>query len=272
VYEHRQRQPEHAINQEHDSAAVDNSNSNSDDGLLLPSPTDILESAILDDDDDFITMLANPESAKSNAIVPSSTRLSSPSLKEMDCFMSLLQPNNDLDFLVDFSPDKPSDFVLPVQPPMSPALTTVAHFSRNQIMTPVQQIFTTMLIDMIRAYPLMMTRRETFPPFVHPCCYLNDSQDTLPQVLTNCMGLAQLFVARTDDTRPFVWATIMAEVRDIVDKVLLLPCLYLYWTEMQLLMPMVKAPFNEYIRIVQCTASLAGVHDHARNRHRKIQS
>lgn len=143
---------------------------------------------------------------------------------EMDNFMSSLQ-NNNFDCLVDTFVRKDIDFVLDMPTPLLPSLTssqvstTAAHFSQNKAMNPVQQIFTRMLIDMIRAYPLMMTRRETFPPFVHPYCYLYEGCDTLPQVLTNAMGIAQLFVARTDDTRSFVWATIMAEVQEMVEKV-----------------------------------------------------
>jgi hypothetical protein len=142
---------------------------------------------------------------------------------EMDNFMSLQQPES-FDFTSGISIENGLNYV-PVPPPIPSSIsgtelsTTTVHFSRNKIITPAQQLFTSMLIDMIRAYPLMMTRRETFPPFVHPHCYLYEGCNTFPQVLTNCMGIAQLFVSRTNDTRPFLWTTIIAEVRDMLSKV-----------------------------------------------------
>ncbi|EED19885.1 hypothetical protein TSTA_031440 [Talaromyces stipitatus ATCC 10500] len=145
---------------------------------------------------------------------------------DLDTYMSLLQ-SDDLDLTSDTSTSKTLDLILPAQVstplsiPSTEISTTRVHFSRNKIVTPAQQLFTSMLVDMIRAYPLMMTRRETFPPFVHPHCYLYEGCDTFPQVLTNCMGIAQLFVSRTDDTRPFVWTTVMAEVRSVLTKVII---------------------------------------------------
>ncbi|PCH05510.1 Hypothetical protein PENO1_007540 [Penicillium occitanis (nom. inval.)] len=142
---------------------------------------------------------------------------------EMDNFMSFLQPDS-FDLTSSINIEKGQNYVSVQPPTYSPMsgteiTTTTVHFSQKQIITPAQQLFTSMLIDMIRAYPLMMTRRETFPPFVHPHCYLYEGCNTFPQVLTNCMGIAQLFVSRTNDTRPFLWTTILAEVRDMLSKV-----------------------------------------------------
>lgn len=142
---------------------------------------------------------------------------------EMDDFMSFLQPDSS-DFSSGVNIEKDLNYV-PFHPPTYSSTSgteitpTTIHFSKKQVVTPAQQLFTSMLIDMIRAYPLMMTRRETFPPFVHPHCYLYEGCNTFPQVLTNCMGIAQLFVSRTSDTRPFLWSTIVAEVRDMLSKV-----------------------------------------------------
>jgi len=82
----------------------------------------------------------------------------------------------------------------------------------------MQQNYATMIIDMISAYPRMMTRRETLPPFIHaysPAGDTEDDQNSLPEHLSNCMGIAQLFAVRNDDTNSFVWATIRAEIRGL---------------------------------------------------------
>lgn len=86
--------------------------------------------------------------------------------------------------------------------------------------TGIQQTCATMIIQMIYAYPRMMTRRETLPPFIHSFSPASDAQDgqNLPVYLINCMGIAQLFTVRTNDTRPFLWATIRAEMRNFKDR------------------------------------------------------
>jgi hypothetical protein len=90
------------------------------------------------------------------------------------------------------------------------------HFTRNSFQTTKRQVLVTMIVDMIRAYPRMMMRRETFPPFVHANFPAEDhpnDHSRLPENLTNCMGIAQLFAVCNDDTRLFVWGTILAEMR-----------------------------------------------------------
>lgn len=99
-----------------------------------------------------------------------------------------------------------------------PETTVVSHFSKH-VKTGIQQACANMIIDMIYAYPQMMTRRETFPPFIHantPATQgdvVEDGQKRLPEQFTNCMSVAQLLAVRTDDTRSFIWATIRAEMR-----------------------------------------------------------
>lgn len=103
----------------------------------------------------------------------------------------------------------------------SSEIVTPSHFAKNLVKTSLQQIHATMIIDMIYAYPRMMTRRETFPPFIHaysPVIDTVEDQYSLPEHLAHCMGIAQLFVARNDDTRSFVWSTIRAEMRSFRDS------------------------------------------------------
>lgn len=171
-------------------------------------------------------------------------------------FMSLLHDtfNNtiagDIDFLLDdsnyysvkelqlpaFSPISPPPTILnpalclsqPSLSTISTATTTspssdIVHFTKNKVKTAIQQTHATMIIDMIRAYPRMMMRRETLPPFTHAYSPISRSPDpnnqsALPKHLTNCMGIAQLFAVCNTDTRPFVWATIRSEMRGFRDR------------------------------------------------------
>ncbi|KAK2012108.1 hypothetical protein LZ32DRAFT_532561 [Colletotrichum eremochloae] len=59
----------------------------------------------------------------------------------------------------------------------------------------------------LRSYPHMMTRRSSFPPFIHQ--YQDKSH--IPEPLANCMSIAVLYVARNSDTRSFLWKTIREE-------------------------------------------------------------
>jgi len=94
-------------------------------------------------------------------------------------------------------------------------VVSLCHFAKTPFQS-AHKACASIIIDMIHAYPRMMLRRETFPPFVHaysPTADTEDDANRLPLYLTNCMGIAQLFAVCNNDTRPFVWATIRAEMR-----------------------------------------------------------
>ncbi|WAO96876.1 Zn(2)-C6 fungal-type domain-containing protein [Fusarium falciforme] len=64
-----------------------------------------------------------------------------------------------------------------------------------------------LVLQTLYAFPQMMLRRKTFPPFIHPQWH----EPCLPEALANCMSIAQLFAARTPETRAFLWRTINTE-------------------------------------------------------------
>lgn len=102
--------------------------------------------------------------------------------------------------------------------PFMPVTEIAPHTFKTNRMSSTRRAYATMIIDMIRPYPQMMMRRETFPPFVHPHLQA-DSGDGLPFPLKNCMSIAQMFFARNADTRAFVWSTIRSEMNDLVMNV-----------------------------------------------------
>jgi hypothetical protein len=102
--------------------------------------------------------------------------------------------------------------------PFTP-ITEIAPYSFNvNRMSSVSKAYAKMIIDMIRPYPQMMMRRETFPPFIHPHLTTN-GEDGLPFPLKNCMSIAQMFFGQNADTRSFVWSTIRNEMNDLVMNV-----------------------------------------------------
>ena len=71
------------------------------------------------------------------------------------------------------------------------------------------------IMQMLYAFPQMMLRRQTFPPFVHPHWH----QKHLPETLSNCMSIARLFAARTAETESFLWKMISTEEERFRDQV-----------------------------------------------------
>lgn len=84
---------------------------------------------------------------------------------------------------------------------------------------PVAQQNATYILQMIRPYPSMMTRKDTLPPFIHSCLGSSDLGLAFPEPLANCLSIARMFVWRTPETRDFVWKTIWAEQRRLAEKV-----------------------------------------------------
>ncbi|ORY01122.1 hypothetical protein BCR34DRAFT_494155 [Clohesyomyces aquaticus] len=64
-----------------------------------------------------------------------------------------------------------------------------------------------LIVSILKAFPRMMLRRETFAPFIHPYWHW----PTLPEKLASCVSIAQLFETRTIESRPFLWRVIDIE-------------------------------------------------------------
>ena len=115
-----------------------------------------------------------------------------------------------------------------------------------------------LIIQSLRSFPTMMLRRETFPWFIHPHSQLLSKSvgATLPEALSNCMSVAQMFVSRTPETKHFLRQTIGAEYRRFISEVrfLLAPCSSN--ADCQKEVPYVQ------IRNSCCNASLHDIFDH----------
>ncbi|KAI1120094.1 hypothetical protein F5Y10DRAFT_290317 [Nemania abortiva] len=77
------------------------------------------------------------------------------------------------------------------------------------------------ILEVLRTYPIRMTSRETFPPFVHPC-WGKRSPDAglgkLPQPIASCMSVSQLFAARNPETLGFLWRAIEVEQKTFFEN------------------------------------------------------
>lgn len=60
----------------------------------------------------------------------------------------------------------------------------------------------TAILDGLRSYPVMMTRRKTFPPIIHRYC---DPAADLPTALFACSDIARMFVSSSQGQREHVW-------------------------------------------------------------------
>jgi len=77
-----------------------------------------------------------------------------------------------------------------------------------------------LIIQSLRSIPTMMLRRETFPWFIHPHSQLlsESTGAALPEALSNCMSIAQMFASRTPETRYFFRQTIGTEYRRFISE------------------------------------------------------
>lgn len=107
---------------------------------------------------------------------------------------------------------------------MTITLTTTTHdfptvLSQSEMVQTSQQkaaANAVLILQSLRSLPNTMLRRQTFPFFIHGHSY----PVALPEPLTNCMGVAQMFVSRTTETRAILWRTILTELQNLQDQVL----------------------------------------------------
>lgn len=107
-------------------------------------------------------------------------------------------------------------------PPKTSPLADAGFLTCLPITDPVAQRNATYLIQLLRPFPQMMVRRAAFPPFIHPNWHRGDGADahkTLPEPISHCISIAQMFSLRTPDTRTFVWNTVRTEQRRLMDQV-----------------------------------------------------
>jgi hypothetical protein len=96
-----------------------------------------------------------------------------------------------------------------------------AFMARLRMSDPVSQHSATLVVQTLRAFPQMMLRRQTFPPFIHPHWHRPSTatRTAVPKPLANCMSVAHLFASLTSEIKPFLWRTIRAEQRRFIDEV-----------------------------------------------------
>jgi hypothetical protein len=86
--------------------------------------------------------------------------------------------------------------------------------------SPQAPIASMMLGQIIASIPYMMTRKETFPPFIHHGCH-DHSQDSneLPEILKDCMGLAHMFHTKTKASNKMFWRSVRMEQEKLYTQV-----------------------------------------------------
>jgi hypothetical protein len=105
-----------------------------------------------------------------------------------------------------------------------PTTHLMRSFTPKPITKPGSQSSAIILIQILKSYPKMMTRRETFPPFIHPY-HLSDlssnsaiSDETIPEALLNCMAISKLFYGDKGG-RKLLWSIIRMEQERLFSEV-----------------------------------------------------
>lgn len=183
---------------------------------------------------DFVTDNTPLPSLKSNAPYSSESFLEHMSNEPSYGFRDDIHVVNDLNSKPDFQnlslieqawsePITPHDENLPAvcRPTHLVKQPDLDHLNPIPMLDPVSNCTANVVMQMLRAFPHMMTRRETFPPFIHGhwCYSSSPTSSALPTPLVNCMGISQVFTSHNLETRPFLWRTIQWEQRSAVEKV-----------------------------------------------------
>lgn len=86
-------------------------------------------------------------------------------------------------------------------------------FGVRASVTPTQQPIASIILRLLRSYPSMLLRKETFPPFISPLLYTWAKQGggRPLESLINCVNLVQMFKMQTATDRRFVWGLIRVE-------------------------------------------------------------
>lgn len=85
---------------------------------------------------------------------------------------------------------------------------------RLPISDPVAQHSATLVMQALRAFPQMMLRKPTFPPFIHS----HYDWHPLPEPLAHCMSIAHIFVSPSVETRSFLWHSINREQQRFLEE------------------------------------------------------
>ncbi|KAK3312963.1 hypothetical protein B0H66DRAFT_569290 [Apodospora peruviana] len=91
----------------------------------------------------------------------------------------------------------------------APGQAAVLSLHRNQ--DPTVRFCALTIIRGIRAYPLMMLQKDTFPPFVHaPSLLASKTSETSGpgRIIARCMSIAHMYALRTPETSNFLWEAV----------------------------------------------------------------
>jgi hypothetical protein len=89
-----------------------------------------------------------------------------------------------------------------------------------QKMLPIPRSQIILIASIFGAYPKMILRRATLPPFIHPFSSVQlkaTGNNSFPEPLEICISIAHMFVTRTDESSKFLYRTINTE-RDRLTK------------------------------------------------------
>ena len=104
-----------------------------------------------------------------------------------------------------------------------PRLPSNVHVARARNERSHAECNADLVVHSWRAFPTMMLRRETLPWFIHPRSRAqstpSNDADSMPEAITTCMGIAQMFASRTPETKQFLWRTIEREYQRFVTNV-----------------------------------------------------
>ena len=89
---------------------------------------------------------------------------------------------------------------------------------RPRVETGAQRI-ASLILNVLKSYPLMMLRHNTLPPFVHPHLISSNVEETAMEPLTDCISLVHMISSEVKGSRKLFWKNVRLECERLCQEV-----------------------------------------------------
>ena len=88
---------------------------------------------------------------------------------------------------------------------------TIRSFNTRPKLNPSTQRTTTLILHILKSYPLIVMRDNALPPFIHPHALSLHADNLNMEPLNNCLSLMQMLKPRNNASRKLFWTNVKME-------------------------------------------------------------
>ena len=76
-----------------------------------------------------------------------------------------------------------------------------------------------LIVQILKSYPLMLVRPNTLPPFIHPRLVRRDVENSDMEALNNCITLLHMITSGVPGSRRLFWRNVRTECEKFLEEV-----------------------------------------------------